>query len=731
MPHWKPFFRNHIQALAVLLVGVAASAAGAWIIWLQLADHQRMEFEWVAQDRNRALKKAVEDGLEAVRSVADLMRVSPSASAEDFSLFAASLRERYPGIYSLEWLPRVTRAERPHHEAARNDSEFGYTITERGTDGATITAVQRAEYFPVLFHEPHFPGSTLLGFDRASDAGQRALIERVARTRAMTISGRIPLDADSARYGIMVLIPVFEREASGAETGALNGVVVGVLCLAELANRAITVLEPRGVEFLLRDLSAPSGEEFLDFYGSRLGPEPVLTDGRWQGWSLPDAPRVTEEFPVADRLWSITCAATQHYRSAEGFKQGPWIVLGGGLALTFLAALFVHSLRTQMLVRLRIEQELRESEQQLRVLFSQSPDVIMTVNEQAKILMVNRPWPKAPEQSAVGHNSAKILPKGLRDWYRDALERVFRTGTADHFEYSQPESNWWEVRIVPLRVVGAVRTAMVIATDVTEGRLLEAQAIRTARFATLGVLAASVAHEINNPNNAIQFNASLLQKSFEDIRPILQREQAARGDFVIGGVAVTQAMDGLPRMLAGLVRNSQRIQTIVANLKHMVRHDQGEYDRPVDLDKVLHSAYSILQHQIQKRTDRCDLYLPEALPTIRGNAQQLEQVFINLLLNALQSLPDRASRVWMSAEPTPDTNQVRVSVVDQGNGIKDEDLEHIFDPFFTTRPDQGGSGLGLSISRKIIQNHGGSIDISSHSGVGTEVTVCLPVSRGA
>lgn len=728
MFHWKPFSFTHLHALVITVVGVTASATGSWIIWLQVADHQRMEFEWVAQDRNRALKKAVEDALEAVQSLADLMRVNPSVDPDGFRLIAASQRERYPGIYSLEWLPRVTWPERQRHEAAGGEREFGYTITERGAEGVPVPAGPRAEYFPVFFREPHFPGSTLLGFDRASDPGQRALIERITRTRTMTISGRLPLDPDSARYGIMVLVPVFDEDPAGA--GELQGVVVGVLCLAELANVSITVLEPRGVEFLLRDLSGPPGEEFLDFYGSRLGPEPVLADGRWQGWSLPNAPRVTEDFQVADRLWSITCAATQHYRSAEGFKQGPWIVLGGGLALTFLATLFVHSLRTQMRVRLRIEQELRESEQQLRVLFSQSPDIIMTVDEHAKILMVNRPWPKAPEQSAVGRNSAKILPKGLRNWYRDALNRVFRTGEADHFQYSQPESNWWEVRIVPLRVAGAVRTAMVIATDITEGRLLEAQAIRTARFATLGALAASVAHEINNPNNAIQFNASLLQKSFEDLRPILQREQAARGDFVVGGVPVTQAIDGLPRMLAGLLRNSQRIQTIVANLKHMARHDQGEYDQPVDLGKVLHSAYSILQHQIQKRTDRCDLNLPETLPMIRGNAQQLEQVFINLLLNALQSLPDRSSRVWVTAEAAQETDQVRVSVVDQGSGIKDEDLQRIFDPFFTTRPDQGGTGLGLSICQRIVQNHGGSIDISSQLGSGTEVTVRLPISGG-
>jgi CHASE1-domain containing sensor protein len=143
----------------------------------------------VAQDRNRALKKGVEDGLEAVRSLADLLRVDPAISRDDFHLFAASLRERYPGIHSLEWLPRVSEAGRKAHEAAGEQIDIGYAIAEHSPDGPNVPAGRRAEYFPVSFREPYVLGSTVLGFDRASDPDQRALIERVRRSGAMTISG--------------------------------------------------------------------------------------------------------------------------------------------------------------------------------------------------------------------------------------------------------------------------------------------------------------------------------------------------------------------------------------------------------------------------------------------------------------------------------------------------------------------------------------------------------------
>lgn len=723
--------RAHLQVLLILLVGSATSVACAWISWSQVAAHQAMEFQWVAQDRNRALKKGVEDALKAVLSLEDLMRLNPQLKEEDFRQFSAALRARYPGLYSLEWLPWVPGGTRERHEAEVRERIPDYGIHEGSATGARVAAGPRADYFPILLLEPPPSGKPPLGFDRGSDPGQRALIERAIQSRDMVLSGRIPLDPDTAQYGVMVFVPVFNGSHAGAGR-QLRGLVVGILQLTELANHAITLLEPRGVEFLIRDESAPPGENFLDFYASRLGPEPRLIGGTWQGWSLPDAPHVTEAFDVGDRRWSITCAATQYYRSAEGFKEGPWILLLGGLAVTALAALFVHSIRAQMRARLRIEAELRESEQKLRILFNQSPDIIMTVNEAGNILLINRALPKAssPEQ-AQGKGSMEFLPKGIQDWYCGALQRVFRVGEADHFQYSLPDSSCWEVRIVPLRVGGVVTAAMVIATDVTERRLLEAQAIRNARLATLGVLAASVAHEINNPNSAIQFNALLLQKSYADMAPLLRREADQRGHFLVGGVPVEQALTGLPRLLDGLVRNSQRIQTIIANLKHMARQDRGEYDQPVDLGKVLQAVYSILQHQIQKRTDRCQLNLPDGLPPIRGNAQQLEQVFINLMLNALQALPDRSAGLWISAEPDAEGGQVRVSLVDQGSGIGDEDLQHIFDPFFTTRPDQGGTGLGLSISQRIVQNHGGSIEINSQPGVGTEVVVRLPSASPA
>jgi signal transduction histidine kinase len=328
-----------------------------------------------------------------------------------------------------------------------------------------------------------------------------------------------------------------------------------------------------------------------------------------------------------------------------------------------------------------------------------------------------------------GHGRPAIVPERVLARYDQALEAAFLASKTDAFGFADDDSNWWELRTVPLRTGERVTAAMVIATDVTEKRMLEAHAMRNARLASLGVLAAGVAHEINNPNNAIQFNAAILTRSMGDIVKMLAQFRREHGDFTVGGVPVTQALDGLPRLLEGIEKGSRRIQGIVGNLKHMARQDDGDLDQKVDLAEVLQTALSILQSQVRKYSDDCRLEMHGSLPLVPGNAQQLEQVFINLVLNALQSLPDRSAQVRVEVALEEEGEFVQVRVRDQGCGIPEEILGQVLEPFFTTKEDQGGTGLGLSISRRIVQNHGGRVEIASTPGEGTEVVVRLPVSR--
>jgi len=134
----------------------------------------------------------------------------------------------------------------------------------------------------------------------------------------------------------------------------------------------------------------------------------------------------------------------------------------------------------------------------------------------------------------------------------------------------------------------------------------------------------------------------------------------------------------------------------------------------------------ILPNQIQKFPDICSLEIPDDLPSVKGNSQQLEQVFINVLLNALQSLPERGRGVYISAGFNAEEGELVIGIRDEGSGISERDLSRMTEPFFTTRTDAGGTGLGLSISRSIVERHGGSIGFESVLGGGTTVTIRIP-----
>ncbi|MCP4377854.1 MAG: PAS domain S-box protein, partial [bacterium] len=378
------------------------------------------------------------------------------------------------------------------------------------------------------------------------------------------------------------------------------------------------------------------------------------------------------------------------------------------------------------------DEALRESESKLRDLFQQSPDIIMTIDAEAKILLMNRSTPALPAERAVGHSSLAIMPSEFRKGFRKMLKKVFRKGASKKFRFSADDGTYWEGRIVPLRnEEGPITAAMVVASDVTEKRDLEAQALRNARLASIGVLAAGVAHEINNPNNAIQFNASLISRAWHDITPILQEYFEENGDFALSGLPFSETHDSFPHLLSEISRNSDRIRRIVQNLKHMSRQDNGELVESVDIQQVLEATIMVLHNQIQKFTDHCTLEVPDGLPLVRGNTLQLEQVFINILLNALQALPERSKSVHIHTGFDENAELLSVIIQDEGRGIPDSDMGRLTEPFFTTRTDADGTGLGLSICRSIVERHGGNMSFESESGAGTRVSIRFPTIHKA
>ena len=264
-----------------------------------------------------------------------------------------------------------------------------------------------------------------------------------------------------------------------------------------------------------------------------------------------------------------------------------------------------------------------------------------------------------------------------------------------------------------------------------DAKLQQAQLIHANRMTSLGKIVSGVAHEINNPNNLVMFNAPLILSAWKDAVPVLDAFFRENGDFSLGGLPYSEMKEVVPKMTAGISDASARIKSIVENLKNFARQDTSRHQAAVQVNDVVRMAITILNHEILRATHRFEVTFGENLPPVMGSAQQLEQVVINLMNNALQALPSSRHRIQVNTRQAPETGEAELCVEDEGVGMSPEVLERIKEPFFSTHLDSGGLGLGVSICRSIVQEHGGTIEFESEVGKGTRVVVRLPGSGDA
>lgn len=272
-----------------------------------------------------------------------------------------------------------------------------------------------------------------------------------------------------------------------------------------------------------------------------------------------------------------------------------------------------------------------------------------------------------------------------------------------------------------------------VAMDITEQKhaaeeknAIQAKLVQTNKMTSLGLMVSGLGHEVNNPNNNIKMIAHLLARSWQDILPILEKHSREEGDFLIAGQSFSQAKEILPQHIAGIRDNSRRIEGIIKNLRDFARKGAANMNIKAEVNSIIYIAAAIVNSQVKQYTRHFRLDLHEGLPSVRGNPQQLEQVVINLIMNAVQALPDRQRKVLVSTSLDREGKIVIITVADEGAGMPPEVRDRIGEPFFSTKLDQGGTGLGLAIANFIIKEHKGLLEFESEPGKGTTVQVKLP-----
>ena len=241
---------------------------------------------------------------------------------------------------------------------------------------------------------------------------------------------------------------------------------------------------------------------------------------------------------------------------------------------------------------------------------------------------------------------------------------------------------------------------LIIFDDITDRSELERRLVQADKLSSIGLLAAGVAHEVNTPLAVISTYAQLLAKQVS-------------GD------------DQKSKLLEKIAKQTFRASEIVNSLLNFSRTSPAEFD-DVDLNRVVVETVSLVSHQLQRAKVEVHLNLMPHLPVIKGNAGKLQQVFLNLVLNARDAM-DAGGILTITSSATDDS--ARIEVTDTGQGISSENLSRIYDPFFTTKMARKGTGLGLSVTYGIVREHGGSIEVQSEPGAGTLFHLEFPFAQ--
>ncbi len=383
---------------------------------------------------------------------------------------------------------------------------------------------------------------------------------------------------------------------------------------------------------------------------------------------------------------------------------------------------------------------LRNAEGNFKALAENANDAILLLSQGGSVIYANT---RAAEIS--GYSPEELRRKSFHDFIPSEDRREVEKRFSERMN-GGPSPRCYESRIVdksgrivPIEITGA-RTVwqdapadVVIIRDISERkeseellRLQQQQLLRADKLASLGALVASMAHEVNNPNQVISMDARFLSDGMAGLFSLAETAEEADESVRIAGVAYPEFKESARSAVSEIRDSAARIAHIVADLKRFAGGGTQNDAGPTDVNQVIRTVVRLSRHFIDRATKRFKLVLNPELPQVKADRIGIEQVVLNLLQNACQSLSDTGRGVTVRSNYDEDAQAVRIEISDEGDGIARDQMDRITDPFYSTRRESGGTGLGLYVSSRIIREHEGSLTFTSEAGVGTTVLVSLP-----
>ena len=430
---------------------------------------------------------------------------------------------------------------------------------------------------------------------------------------------------------------------------------------------------------------------------------------------------------VPDNEWFLTSAIIPIEVDAQSIGA---IFCASGASDDFLSGtkITLESIASQIggtIARIKSEMALQKSERELKAIMNSSTEPIFLIDFKGTILTSNEGLGirlGMEEKKLSGKNIYDLLPPEVAKYRKLKIETVFKSGEPIRFE-DERSGRTILTSVYPVSDTdGKITRAAIFGLDITDRILAEKRLIHSERMAGLGELAAGIAHEINQPLNTISLIMDNLLSEFAKDENIEEGYLKNKSDKIF--------------------ENITRMRNIIDHIRAFSRNQDVSIIAGFDINSSIRNAVSMISEQFKHLAIHLNLDLEEKLPEIRGNTYKVEEVILNLLVNAKDALLEKRHKVTESRSHKVDENfemvvgirsfqedhSIIVEINDNGIGIRDEDIGRIMLPFYTTKDVGKGTGLGLSISYQIIREMHGTIEISSNIRKGTTIRITLGIN---
>lgn len=763
---WRP--RRLTVALPMC---VAFAVATIGYVYTQLGENAqvRLRFEGRVDSVFHNIHEQIGGHLDAVHSLESYYVGSEKVDREEFGIFNQHVLSRHAGAQALEWLPRVRHEDRADYEAqARAEGLADFAFRERNDQGEMVVASVRDEYFPVFYVEPRASNEAAQGFDVASNSARRAALKLAGDLGQQVATVPVRLVQEEAdQAGVLVFEPVYSQDLPTSTVAerrlALQGYVLGVFRVGDIIQSSMRDGPHLDYALHVEDVGVDADDR--EIYS--VNEDPSLVSQERGGASMFAEKLVwSTTMDVAGRTWRFQFRPTDAFYAAQSYRH-TWLILAAGLSFTgllgaFLLVLAGRTMRVEELVtdrtralsrtneelgmeidhrkqvqdafclahenlERRVQERtaaLKESEMRYLDLYNNAPDMFVSVDlATQRVTECNDTF-----LNVTGFYKSEVIDKHVYDLYHpDCMDQTRRsfgqfmaTGQTQDLELLLLKANG-DVIDVSLNVSavrdeeGKLLHSRAVLRDITakkraEARIKsqEAELAHVSRLSTMGELATGLAHEINQPLAAIAAYA----------------EGAA---MRIRGNKVDK--ERLAEVVDRISADAYRAGEIVRRLRRFV-HKRVPERLPLNLNELVTDVVHFVAADAERRGVTIGFDLDDDLPMMTGDSIEIQQVLLNLIRNGCDAMEEMqsADRELIIRTQCGEEGTIEVEVKDQGHGFSDEAEDHLFEAFFTSKED--GLGMGLTISRSIIESHGGRIWASANADGGATFHFSLPVAEG-